>query len=279
MSKLRYDDWMTPDEVGVIAKLTQDSDYEGHNHDFFEIFYIVEGSVEHQLNGKPERLEIGDMFLLKKTDFHKFIRRQGNNCIHRDIIIRDDFFFQACNYLDDGLYEKISKTNEKQHIKLSKSKVEEVESFITDMNFASLTSEEWSKVSRSKLLVIKLLECFLQNIYPRKTNCPEWLKNILYKFNLSECVREGLPAILKDTSYDKSYVCRMFKKYVGCSMSQYLLKERLEIAASLLRTSGKTIASICEYIGIESIPYFTVSFAKKYGVSPSGFRKNGANKV
>ncbi len=274
MSKLCFEQWLTPDEVGVIAKLTvDDSDHDGHNHNFYEFFYIVEGSVEHHFNGTVEKLEIGDMRLLKKSDFHYFIRNKDEDCIHRDILVREDFFINACNYLDKTLLERISSNTELQRIKISKSKIEEMERFIIDMNFSSLDMQEWSQVSRSKLLVLKLLECFLQNIYPRKNNCPEWIKNILYRFNLVECVRGGIPEILKDVVYDQSYVCRMFKKYVGCRMSEYLLNERLEIAASLLRTSNKTIASICEYIGIESIPYFTISFTKKYGVTPSVFRK------
>ena len=85
-----------------------------------------------------------------------------------------------------------------------------------------------------------------------------------------------MPAILAETNYDQSYICRIFKKYVGCTLTQYLLNTRLNIAATYLQTTDDTIENICESIGLgKSVSYFTACFKKKFSVSPKEFRMSG----
>ena len=69
-----------------------------------------------------------------------------------------------------------------------------------------------------------------------------------------------------------AHFSREFRRAFGESPHQYLLTRRLERAASLLRTTDRSVADICFSVGLQSVGSFTSSFTKTYGVSPTVYR-------
>lgn len=71
---------------------------------------------------------------------------------------------------------------------------------------------------------------------------------------------------------DRRYLTRQFKDAYGLPPQEYLMEMRLEKAAQFLRQgSGVTEASIMS--GFSDLPNFTRQFSRKYGVSPSSYKK------
>lgn len=279
MDKLYFSDWRVPSNIKIIMQLTPHiPDIIDHTHDFVEIFYVVEGCAKHHYNGKFETCEIGDMFLLLPDEMHGFRKINNENFIHRDIVISKDMFKQACDYLGDSVYNEIINGEKSPKVKITGSMIEKLENLITDINlhrFDIRNSTNNMFLLKSKVFLVELLSIYYNNGYNGDYSSPSWLKIILQKFNVKQYVKGGISSILEGIHFDKSYICRVFKKYVGCSMTQYLLNVRLENAVSLLKTTDLTIAEICDEIGIESVPYLTVAFKKKYGHPPRYFSKHG----
>ncbi len=70
-----------------------------------------------------------------------------------------------------------------------------------------------------------------------------------------------------------NYTSVLFKKKMGMSIQQFVLKRRLELAYDmLLRTKG-TVSDISEKCGFNSFSYFMRAFKKKYGHTPNSVRK------
>jgi AraC-like DNA-binding protein len=65
---------------------------------------------------------------------------------------------------------------------------------------------------------------------------------------------------------------REFRREFGQSPHQYLLHRRLERAASLLRSTDRSVADICLTVGLRSIGSFTTSFGRMFGMSPTAYR-------
>ena len=65
-----------------------------------------------------------------------------------------------------------------------------------------------------------------------------------------------------------------FKKDLGCTPMNYLLRLRLTKVKELLATSDKSIEEIAEGCGFSSGNYLTLIFKQKEGISPSSYRKN-----
>ena len=87
----------------------------------------------------------------------------------------------------------------------------------------------------------------------------------------------GLGTILNDINYNKSYMCKTFKKLFNKSMSQYLLDIRLNYAANLLSISNDSLESIIEKIGLSSMPFFIKKFKEKFNCTPHSYRKTANN--
>ncbi len=86
-------DWLTTDKFKFASKITKDMDRVYHSHAFYEFFYILNGNIKHKLNNDEEVvLQTGDLMFINLNDKHIFLREENNNCEHRDIVIRVNYF-------------------------------------------------------------------------------------------------------------------------------------------------------------------------------------------
>lgn len=76
--------------------------------------------------------------------------------------------------------------------------------------------------------------------------------------------------------YSESHFMRWFREATGRSFGGYLIEYRLEKAARALRDSGDTVLEIAERTGFDNLSNFNRLFKKKFGVTPSVFRRNGS---
>jgi AraC-like DNA-binding protein len=70
----------------------------------------------------------------------------------------------------------------------------------------------------------------------------------------------------------RAHFSREFKRSFGESPHVYLLTRRLERAASLLRSTDRSVTIICFAVGLRSVGSFTTSFTRTYGIAPAAYR-------
>lgn len=70
-----------------------------------------------------------------------------------------------------------------------------------------------------------------------------------------------------------NYFSSLFKKEMGVNFLEYLTAVRMREAAKLLRDPRYTIAQVAELTGYRDVSHFSASFAKKYGMTPSAWRR------
>lgn len=73
---------------------------------------------------------------------------------------------------------------------------------------------------------------------------------------------------------NKDYLNRVFKKAHGISISQYLIQERMKLAALLLEDENNTVNQVAEKAGYNNYPYFASSFKRYYGCTPSKYQRD-----
>lgn len=67
---------------------------------------------------------------------------------------------------------------------------------------------------------------------------------------------------------------RQFKEEIGMTPTDLIRKIKLEKAAQLLLTSSKNIAQIAYELGFSDPAYFSKTFKKHFGKTPSEFQEN-----
>lgn len=68
------------------------------------------------------------------------------------------------------------------------------------------------------------------------------------------------------------YLNRIFKKEKGTSISQFIIGERMRLAADMIREGKMSVNAIAEQVGYKNYSNFNFTFKKFYGCTPSQFQ-------
>ena len=66
---------------------------------------------------------------------------------------------------------------------------------------------------------------------------------------------------------------RIFRRYEGVSLLQYIHREKLRAAEEMLKAGEKSIQEISDALGFSSVYYFHAFFVKNTGITPGQSRK------
>lgn len=71
----------------------------------------------------------------------------------------------------------------------------------------------------------------------------------------------------------RTHLAAKFKKETGITLTDFILKEKIEEAKRLLRYSDKPLALIAEYLGFSSQSHFSKTFKKYVNTTPKEYRE------
>ena len=70
----------------------------------------------------------------------------------------------------------------------------------------------------------------------------------------------------------QQYLTRLFRRFLGCSVYEYITSLRISKAKELLSNRRLEIQAIAHQVGFEDASHFTVMFRKMTGMTPGEFR-------
>lgn len=145
--------------------------------------------------------------------------------------------------------------------------------------YFQVASQEQDRIRREEQESAKvhlLLTCFFRdNLSEESGNqkdyvelAQEYMGNYYWRSELS------VPEIALQLHIDRTYLYRLFKNALGVSPLEYLTQMRMERAESLLRDTNMTIQAVAGSVGYEDALYFSKTFKKAKGMTPSDYRNN-----
>lgn len=87
------------------------------------------------------------------------------------------------------------------------------------------------------------------------------------------CEDLSLEILSKQLHYSNSYISRMFNKYVGLNLNDYINRRRLSLVAVAIKSERKSISYLANHYGFNSQKYFSNVFKRTFGISPSEYQK------
>lgn len=243
-----------------------------HSHEYYEFFYIIEGNVQHTCNSTTEIVSANTLYLIRpKMDIHSFKCIPRFNYIKRDITVIPSAFIDVCNFLSPDIFSRILQMPFPFRKRIP---TEQITFFENQLSRVIACRDRTEKIMISKALICSMIsELFSETETSRDPTLPSWFSELLECFNSVEYLRDGLPAILQTTFYNRAHICKTFKKYMNMTMLEYLTQARLKYACYLLTSTNQPITEICFTLGFVSSSHFNKLFKEKYGITPLKYRK------
>ncbi|MCR5291193.1 MAG: response regulator [Treponema sp.] len=83
-----------------------------------------------------------------------------------------------------------------------------------------------------------------------------------------------IESVAEELGISSGHLSRLFKKETGYTFTDYLMYERISVAAQLLRDTDKKIYEIADLVGYEDVRYFGQLFKRVTGFTPKEFKNN-----
>lgn len=158
--------------------------------------------------------------------------------------------------------------------------VRECEKYETEENFQKILKETVGQMENSTTLeglegicvnfCCGLLEkCICQ----RKNGVGRAVKQIQDYLEEHYTEEANLEKIAEKIELTSAYISTIFKKETGMTITNYLIKIRLEKAKQMIRDTNMTITEIAYAVGYVDTRYFSKLFIKNVGIKPVEYRK------
>lgn len=244
-----------------------------HTHAHYETFVIVEGKIIHKINGKQYEMNPGDACFVRPSDEHALYSPKNAPVKTINFTLKSEY----ANALMNLFKIDIGKTdvNSDLRFRIDASKLRKIVNetiLIQSLKKASLSD----RVMRCKILFNELFGDFAKQKFTEQENTPEWVENLLVTLTDPLISDMSIKKQLATSSnYSYSSMIRLFKKYTGYTIIEYIHMKKIEYAADLLSHSDKKILEIASLLGYDSLSHFNHLFKRYTGLTPSQCRKAG----
>lgn len=239
-----------------------------HDHDFWEIMVVFEGSCSQILNGQELIMHQHSALLLHPSDAHMLLGNPADR--HLNIMINCEFMREMCDFFDSSLYEKLLSTPATP-FSLSASQVKSLLDIVRELQLYPLNQFP----RRLKRMLISLfLDLYQLQFDMKSVDYPPALQKLFEVLSRPDSVNMEVNDLVALTGYSYSHFAKLFKAYTGISANEYLMEKKMGYAGYALLHLNVPVSQLAIDLGYQSLSYFTHLFKKYYGVSPMQYKKS-----
>ncbi|MFD2215498.1 AraC family transcriptional regulator [Metabacillus endolithicus] len=244
-----------------------------HKHSFFEVCFVVDGEGEYIEEGCTYPIQKDMIFFSRPDVLHQISSKDGLSLLYVAFeLIESESNEEWIKIMDDvrNCNEIIIDVNNETPALLWKSLL--IQSTKSEQAFFE---EMIPNLAYS--LILSLVQTFSSRSFnkhqhhtPKTASSLFNIAKLYIKDNLSQPLR--LTDAAGHLHISGRHLSRIFVSEVGVSYSEFVQNERIQRAATLLKTTDLSIKDISEETGFKNIHYFTRVFTSTMGISPGRFR-------
>ena len=260
----------------------RDAKFEGvpvHQHDFYEVYYFIGGSVEYSVEGRTYELKSGDLLLINPLELHQPRIAPDQQDYERIVLWINK------NYLSELCFNKTSLTrcfdsSQPDHTNLLRpTKIQQsyisamLDELITENTSDGYAVEIASEAILLRFLVeLNRLTIDSSSALRKDEASSSIIPDVLEYINKHFCEKLTLNEIADEFFVSKYYLSHAFNNVVGTRVHRYIVLKRLIHAKQMLLSGIKstTAATNC---GFNDYAGFYRAFTAEYGVTPTEFVK------
>ena len=260
----RYTDKMPFLQKSGINCVEYDYSTEVNWHENIEIQIVTDGEGISMIDGKKYEVKKDDILVINSNALHSTFTY--DNLLYNHIIINEEW----CRRMNID-YKTLNFC--------SLIRYENIKSLICELEYIYVNREDVMRIAKANAVLLQLMlelfdkYCKVQgNSSTRSKYANSVVSAIEFIYN-NYNQRISLSDIAKSVLLDKYALCREFKKYTGYTIFEYINRYRSLKAMDFL-TKGYSVAETAELCGFGDVSYFTQSFKKHIGKSPSQYKGN-----
>ena len=246
-----------------------------HCHDFYELFLVVNGRINHHVNGTKQLVKNGDLTFIRPEDVHYFCQDIDSQCQLINLSFSQQTILDLINYLGDGFaHQHLLGQELPPSVLLTPTEKNQVQSQLEHLNNIHLHQKNLIRTTMRVILLEILTRYFPSKKRSQSEDMPQWLEEICQVMQEPQNFAIGVSKLYDLAAVTPEHISRSFKKHLDVTPTQYINDLRLNYAAKLLLHSNKTILDISLEAGFESLSHFYHLFNQKFEQSPAHFRKS-----
>jgi len=266
MKKLTYSQYIEKGVGYIVDSKLQKESVGLHNHDFFEIEFILNAKNSyHILNGKKRSITKGSIYIINPSDIHSYEIESGGSFSRYNVRFKQDTV--SGNILATVINSHCRCVLADSDFDIALKLFEAMERCYKNESGAA---EIGSRIIESLILLIRDRSCaeFGEESI-RKTQ----IQNVLLYLHKNFKNEISLEKLAAQSNFSPHYLSQLFHAETSCTITQYVTKLRLEYAKNLLYATDHSITEICTKCGFRSFAHFLRCFKASYGTSPSKYRR------
>ena len=255
---------------------------EYHNHDFYEVYFLISGDVVYMIEGKSYKLRPGDIILINNRELHRPFIGSGTTYERFVIWLRPEFVRRLSDGRADlcACFEQTARNRSNllrpgsEIFSAVKKDILHLEDLFTG---ESGFGDEVLKKSYLMELIVYLNRAFLESRYELIRGDVEYnpkINDLVLYINENLSADLSLDELSARFYISKYHLLREFKKYTGFTIHHFIQKKRLILAKSVL-LEGRSAKEAYIQSGFGNYSNFSKSFKGEFGVSPRRFAEAG----
>ncbi|HHW49254.1 MAG TPA: AraC family transcriptional regulator [Clostridiaceae bacterium] len=275
-----------------------------HQHDYFELMYVLKGSVYQIVEGKRYYYTTGSCCLMNRYTLHT--EELSTDFVNLFICLSPDFVSSMFSHEKSLLFTMEKEYSENLIINFLKQNIRKNHKNLKDfLGFVPLITETQQKVMVHDIFE-QMLNTLISPFYGATYRLLDLLSQLMdllcnphYYNAIHITTRTRMDSMLfarigqileehngrisnkeiaKMLNYNGTYLGRIVKKYTGKSFSEYSLTFTMKAAENLLKDSQKSISDIINELNFTNRTQFYKLFKQHYGMTPKEYRKKYGKK-
>lgn len=239
-----------------------------HDHDYFEVFWIVSGRTTHRINGRNDTLTTGEGVLVRPSDRHGFSPLGSEPCRLVNIMFRAETAGHLAHRYGVELAHRYfwATGPDPQRFRLDLAQQSVLH------RLAGHLEKGVPSLARIEGFLLTLLIELLPPSPQPHTTAPAWLNAALDAVQRPEVFRRGAQGLILASGRSHEHVCRSLKTHFGMSPAALINRIRMDHAARLLIRTDLSMTDIAADCGLENMSYFHAIFRRQFQITPRRYR-------
>lgn len=248
------------------ATYTHDDTYPFHYHDWYELYFMQEGSCTYRIGKKKYRVNKGDWIFVPPNVLHKVFY---NTSPHGRILI-----YFSRDYLSTQILTRINDFKSNPVYKPKPEDSEFMHSIVSKLLREFSNPDEFS-AEMYKNFLFELFVLFISkpSFAPSENEKDLVIAHVMDYINCNYAESLSLELLADMNGISTGYLSRRFKAVTGLSVSEYVRMIRIRQAKLLLIKTNDSISEISDKCGFNDSNYFSYVFKEEEKVSPLKYRK------